>query len=86
MRGQLPGVPVKPDPAGALAIADALCVSPKDCLYLGDTDVDMQTALAAGMEPVGALWGFRTEKELLENGARHLCARPEELIPLALED
>jgi phosphoglycolate phosphatase len=51
-------------------------------LYLGDTAIDMQTAVSAGMFPVGALWGFRTREELLENGARALIQHPEELLSL----
>ena len=55
-------VPRKPDPAGALEISRLLGVSPDRMLYLGDTAIDMQTAVSAGMFPVGALWGFRTRK------------------------
>lgn len=80
IRGQMEGVPVKPDPAGALAIAEALGVKPEDCLYLGDTWVDMDTAVRAGMHPVGVLWGFREEKELREHGAERIIRRPLELL------
>jgi phosphoglycolate phosphatase len=78
--GARPGVPKKPDPAGALEIADILKLSPKEILYLGDTGTDMQTATAAGMFPVGVLWGFRTESELLAEGAKVLIERPQELL------
>jgi phosphoglycolate phosphatase len=78
--GQREGVPRKPDPVGALEIAEALAVRPEACAYLGDTGTDMQTAAAAGMYPVGALWGFRSKQELMENGARALIARPQELL------
>ena len=53
VRGQVEGVPVKPDPTGALAVADEMGLAPGDFLYLGDTAVDMECALAAGMHPVG---------------------------------
>lgn len=76
VRGQVEGVPVKPDPAGALAVAAELGVQPAECLYLGDTDVDMRTAAAAGMYPIGALWGFRTAEELQSSGARHIARTP----------
>ena len=82
IRGQVPGVPVKPDPAGALAIAETLGIAPADFLYLGDTAVDMTCARAAGMVPVGALWGFRDRRELEESGARHIIASPAELAAL----
>ena len=80
VRGQTEGVPVKPDPAGALALARELGIAPADFLYLGDTAVDMTCAVAAGMHPIGVLWGFRESKELLEAGAEALIARPEELL------
>ena len=79
VRGQLPGVPVKPDPTAALAIAAELKLQPEDFLYVGDTAVDMTCARSAGMHPIGALWGFRTREELLESGAEALLAKPEEL-------
>ena len=80
--GAREAIPVKPDPAGALEIAGLLGLPPADIAYLGDTNTDMQTATAAGMFPVGALWGFRTADELLENGARALLETPLELLPL----
>ena len=80
--GQRPGVPKKPDPAAALAIAAELGLDPAEVLYLGDTATDMHTARAAGMAAVGVLWGFRTADELRAAGARHLIAHPGELAPL----
>ena len=76
------GVPVKPDPTGALALSDEIGITPGQFLYLGDTAVDMTCAVAAGMRPVGVLWGFRTAEELLGAGAEKLIAHPEELLSL----
>ncbi|HSW57867.1 MAG TPA: HAD family hydrolase [Dehalococcoidales bacterium] len=75
-------VPKKPDCTAALRIASDLGIKPGDFLYLGDSGVDMQTALRAGMYGVGALWGFRTRQELMANGARALIHHPLELIDL----
>ena len=80
--GQRPGVPKKPDPAAALAIAAELGLDPAEVLYLGDTATDMYTARAAGMAAVGVLWGFRSADELRAAGARHLITHPGELPPL----
>lgn len=80
VRGQMTGVPVKPDPAGALAVAEALRIPPEDFVYLGDTDTDMRCAVRAGMYPVGALWGFRDAQELLDCGAKALVQHPKELL------
>jgi phosphoglycolate phosphatase len=75
-------VPRKPDPAGALEIASLLGIPSDRMLYLGDTAIDMQTAVSAGMFPVGALWGFRTRRELQESGGRVLIRQPGELLQL----
>jgi phosphoglycolate phosphatase len=82
VRGQLPDVPLKPDPTAALQIAGELAVPPPQWLYLGDTNTDMRTARAAGMHPVGVLWGFRDREELVESGAEHIVAKPEEVLKL----
>ena len=82
IRGQIPGVPVKPDPTGAIAMAGEMGIEPAEFLYLGDTKVDMNCARNAGMTPIGALWGFRTAEELTENGAKRLLKEPKELIEI----
>ena len=80
--GQRNTLPLKPDPVGALEIAKCLDVPSSNFIYLGDTAIDIKTAVAADMFPVGALWGFRTGKELLESGARALIKRPQEILNL----
>lgn len=82
VRGHVDGFPLKPDPAAAKAIADELNVKPHTWLYIGDTDIDMQTAKAAGMTAVGVLWGFRDEAELRNSGADHIIANPRQIIDL----
>jgi phosphoglycolate phosphatase len=80
--GQRDKFPRKPAPAGAIKIARQIDMLPSDFLYLGDTAIDMKTAIAAGMFPVGALWGFRPLKELQESGARALIKKPIEILNL----
>ena len=80
--GQRDGVPKKPAPDGALWIAREFSLSPEEFLYVGDTNVDMQTGLAAGMPAVGVLWGFRDRKELEENHAWRIIDHPAELLEL----
>ena len=82
--GQRAGVPKKPDPAGALAAACELGLEPAEILYVGDTSIDMRTARAAAMDPVGVLWGFRDAAELQAAGAARLISDPAELVPIAL--
>ncbi len=69
----------KPDPGGANRISRELNIPAEQFLYLGDTNTDMQTANAAGMYPVGALWGFRSAEELIENGAKTIIDHPSKL-------
>jgi phosphoglycolate phosphatase len=80
--GHRGGVPPKPDPTGALEIAHGLEVAPEKCLFLGDTSIDIKTAIAAGMYPVGVAWGFRPVEELETAGARRILGSPEDIFTL----
>lgn len=78
--GQQEGRPVKPNPYPALQAATHLRMPPSDCLFLGDSGVDMETARRAGMFPVGALWGFRRQDELEVAGASACIQHPRDLL------
>ena len=78
--GQREGVPRKPDPTSALAIADQLGMPPADFVYVGDSSVDMRTARSAGMKAVGVSWGFRSVLELQSTGAEAIIDHPLELL------
>ena len=80
--GQREGVPVKPDPAGALEILASLGIGKGECLYVGDTGVDMRTAKNADLFAVGVLWGFRSREELEKNGADIILSNPAEILTL----
>lgn len=80
--GHRDGTPLKPDPASALEIAQRLNIPPEEFLYIGDSGVDMATAIAANMFPVGVLWGFREADELEESGAKALISHPLEALDL----
>lgn len=80
VRGSMPSIPKKPDPAAALKIAGRLSFAPSQILYIGDTSIDMETAVRAGMYPVGALWGYRNAEELLAHGAKRLIKTPLDLL------
>lgn len=80
--GESPEFPKKPDPTGARRILAHMNIKAEECLYIGDSGVDMQTARAAGLFPIGVLWGFRTADELLENGAKVLVEKPADILAL----
>lgn len=77
--GQRDGVPVKPSPV----IVEELCgkagVTKEETLYVGDSGVDAATALNAGVDFVGVLWGFRPQSELAAAGAVHFAQKAEEI-------
>jgi phosphoglycolate phosphatase len=78
--GHQPSANRKPDPVTALEIATALGVEPSRCAFVGDTAVDMDTAVAAGMVPLGVGWGFHPVATLTEHGAVTVLHEPSELL------
>lgn len=83
--GQQEGVPRKPDPTALHMLLEELGVTPKECLYIGDSDVDMQTGCAASVTTVGVTWGFRSRDVLIEHGATYVVDKPEEIISIVKE-
>ena len=82
VQGQMEIIPKKPDPTGVINLAKRLGVREDEVLYVGDTDVDMQTGINASMNTAGVLWGFRDEQELRDNGAQYIVSEPAQLLDL----
>lgn len=82
--GQRDGIPKKPDPAGALDIAEKMGLGVEDILYVGDTATDMQTGNSAGMRTIGVEWGFRDRVELEKNNAWKIVSTPSEVVSHAV--
>ena len=82
--GKKEGYPLKPDPTTTLEIISNLGVEPSECVFIGDSGMDMKTAKNAGCIAVGVLWGFRGKDELLLNGADFFVEKQTELAPLIL--
>ena len=78
--GNRDGFPLKPDPAVLQQIMEQCDVAPEDTYMIGDSGVDMQTALAAGVHAVGVSWGFRSREELAECGAEFIADTTAELM------
>ena len=87
-RGEKRGCPRKPAPDMVLQTAERLGVTPAECIYVGDSDVDLHTAANSHMVCLSVLWGFRDRELLLENGAAHFCDDPVRLpqVVAALEE
>lgn len=69
----------KPNPDALLAMLDEMGVSKDECLYVGDSDVDVFTANNAGVDMIGACWGFRGKDELIRAGAKMTAEKPLEI-------
>lgn len=80
--GQMDSYPKKPAPDGALLLCRQLAVKPSECLYIGDTNTDMQTGKAAGMDTVGVTWGFRDRAELEEMQATYIADIPARILDI----
>lgn len=78
--GHRPETARKPDPGSALQLAADMRLPPADVAFVGDTFIDIQTARAAHMLPLGVLWGFRRAEELKSYGAHALLEHPGELL------
>ena len=79
VQGQKEEIPRKPDPAAVFAIMEMAGISREECVYIGDSDVDMCTGNNAGVMTVGVSWGFRSREILKETGADVIIDHPEEL-------
>lgn len=79
VQGVFPGAPTKPDPFLSHRIQERLGVLPADCIFVGDSDVDVATAKNGGMTHVAVTWGFASEEHLKEVGATRFAHTAEEL-------
>lgn len=75
----------KPDPYSVNEVIKKLDISKDECLYVGDSNVDIITARNAGVKSVGVLWGFRSEEELRGEGADFIANDMEELKNIILQ-
>lgn len=78
------GYNVKPDPAAALYLAEKYAAPGAKPLYVGDSGVDMQTALNAKLDGCGVLWGFRDRAELERLSPAHIAENPAHLREIIL--
>ena len=72
----------KPAPTNVYKALDALCCNKDNTIYVGDSEVDVQTAKNAGLKCIGVTWGFRDKDELINAGADYIADTAEELLKL----
>ena len=77
--GELPELPKKPAPDGALRIIRQLGANPRRTLYVGDGETDVQTAANAGIDCAWVAWGYRSRSELGGLDVPHALSSVQEL-------
>ena len=74
------GIRKKPAPDMVYTVIDELHLVKENCLYVGDSEVDIRTAAEAGLPCICVTWGFRDKEELIEAGGTCFADTPEELL------
>lgn len=85
VQGAVEGKPVKPDPTMLYVLMEKIGAKRESTLFVGDSNVDMQTAKNGSLTSCGVLWGFRTREELEREQADYLVETPQELLQLILD-
>lgn len=83
--GQQPGVPHKPHPGGAFKIANAMGCAPENCILIGDSSADIETATNANMASIAVTWGYHDRHKLIRAGAKRFADHPS-AIPRLIKD
>ncbi len=84
--GRVPERPLKPDPAAAGPILEAIALPAERIAYVGDSGTDMVFGSNVGMVPVAAPWGYRSREELVRRGAVHVLEQPANLLRLLMDN
>ncbi|MBO4819526.1 MAG: HAD-IA family hydrolase [Firmicutes bacterium] len=80
--GEREGIRRKPSPDSLLAVMEELELSREECVYIGDSDTDIETARNAGIDSISVSWGFRTKEFLKRSGAQRIVDEPKDLLKI----
>lgn len=80
--GERTGIPKKPDPANVNNIINELGIDKSKAVYVGDSDVDMETGCRAGVMTVGVLWGYRPLENMIKAGGKIFINQPSALLDI----
>lgn len=72
----------KPAPANVFKAIKEMQVEAADCVYVGDSEVDVQTANNAGLDCIAVTWGYRDPDVLKMNSPKYMIEKPEEILPI----
>ncbi|MDR3303676.1 MAG: HAD family hydrolase [Treponema sp.] len=82
IHGDVPGAPRKPDPTSTWEIILELDATPRETIFVGDSEIDLETARASGCHSLAVSWGFRSREVLQKAGAERIIDAPGELLPV----
>ena len=82
IEGDRPGRERKPDPAPVKAALELLGAKAEETVYIGDTEVDMQTAANSGLDFIAVAWGYRTLEQLKALGVEKIAMKPMDVVDL----
>ena len=83
--GESDETPKKPNPLGLLKIINDLNLTKEECVYVGDSEVDILTAKNANIECISVDWGYKSKDFLIQNEAKTIVSSPEKLLKMILE-
>lgn len=78
--GKMDCFPTKPEPDSVLYVMETLGLNKNETVYIGDSEVDVQTAHNASLQCIGVTWGNRDKEELISNGAEFIAEAPEDIL------
>ena len=84
--GEKSGIARKPAPDTVNAVLKELNILKENAVYIGDSDVDIQTAANAHMDCISVSWGFRSTEFLQNNGAAIIANKPDDIRDIILDD
>ena len=82
IQGKKRGIPPKPDPFSLNRIINIVNSEKRQCVYAGDSEVDIRTGKNAGVVSAGVLWGYREKSALVNEGAEIIVDKPSSLIEI----
>jgi len=77
--GQRAGFDIKPNPDTLLEVINILNLAKNECIFIGDTEIDLMTAKNANIKSIGVLWGYRSLQKLESEGADYIVSTTDEL-------
>jgi phosphoglycolate phosphatase len=80
IQGETEGKPRKPDPASVWDLLIDFDLVPSKIIFAGDSEIDMETAVAAGCFALGVSWGYRPSETLIKAGAKRVIDKPSEVL------